>query len=255
MLDLPVILKFELIERIFPFLERDHEETVQIKRDQEKMHTRESVGKAQYCNFEDFILHPQLPPFATEPINHHVKDSFIDYHNAEQELLCEVILRNPFMTWDVQKITHDEEEIKKKNYEVEHSLIDFQKLIIGEKIRGIQEEKDYGVEFNDQHLAGLLYKEGDKYLDFYKLEAVQKLVEYQFIKTKAFLGLIMKFYLIGFLIPFILSITLETPLLLNLCYISCFMAQAFLFFFELVQFRQYGFFEYIKDFWNCIDLM
>jgi len=33
------------------------------------------------------------------------------------------------------------------------------------------------------------------------------------------------------------------------------MAQAFLFFFELVQFRQYGFLEYIKDFWNCIDLM
>lgn len=146
------------------------------------------------------------------------------------------------------------EEVKRKSYEVEHSLIDFQKLIIGEKVRGIQESKNYGVQFTDQHLAGLLCKEGNKALEFYKLESIQKLVDYQFIKTKAFLNLIMRFYVFGFLGPFILSISIETPLLQNLCYISCFMAQVFLFFFELVQFRQYGFCEYVKDFWNCIDL-
>jgi hypothetical protein len=105
------------------------------------------------------------------------------------------------------------EEVKRKSYEVEHSLIDFQKLIIGEKVRGIQEDKDYGVQFTDQHLAGLLCKEGNKALEFYKLESVQKLVDYQFIKTKAFLNLIMRFYIFGFLGPFILSISIETPLL------------------------------------------
>jgi len=83
MLDLPIVLDFELIERIFPFLERDHDEFMQIQDDQDNMHSKEETDKAQFCNFEDFILHPNLPPFASEPVNYHVMQSFIDYHNSE----------------------------------------------------------------------------------------------------------------------------------------------------------------------------
>lgn len=83
---------------------------------------------------------------------------------------------------------------------------------------------------------------------------MQKLVDFQFIKTKQFLDLIIKLYLCGFLGPFILSLTFENPLIRNLCYILCFVTQNFLFLFEVVQMRQYGL-EYIKDFWNCIDLL
>ena len=39
MLDLPPILDHELIERIFPFLERDHDEFMQIQDDQENLHS------------------------------------------------------------------------------------------------------------------------------------------------------------------------------------------------------------------------
>lgn len=74
------------------------------------------------------------------------------------------------------------------------------------------------------------------------------------MKTKQFLSLILKLYVCGFLGPFILSITFDNNLLKNLCYIFCFVTQCFLFLFELVQMRQYGW-DYIKDFWNCIDLM
>lgn len=38
MLDLPKILDCDLIERIYPFLERDHEEYMQIQEDQENIH-------------------------------------------------------------------------------------------------------------------------------------------------------------------------------------------------------------------------
>ena len=61
--------------------------------------------------------------------------------------------------------------MKKKSYEVEHSLIDFQKLIIGEKIRGYQEGFK-NISFDDQHLASILYKEDEDQLHFYKLETV-----------------------------------------------------------------------------------
>ena len=112
-------------------------------------------------------------------------------------------------------------------------------MIIGEKIRGFQE---YGknIEFNDQHLASLLYVENFDRIEFYELETIQKLVDFQFLKTKQFLRLIIKLYVCGFLGPFILSITVENFLLRNLCYILCFVTQCFLIFFELVQMKQYG---------------
>jgi hypothetical protein len=40
-------------------------------------------------------------------------------------------------------------------------LIDFQKVIIGEKIRDVQEDGFRTVNFNDQHLAGILYVEDE----------------------------------------------------------------------------------------------
>lgn len=61
--------------------------------------------------------------------------------------------------------------MRKKKYEVEHSIVDFQKVIIGEKIRGCQEE-NRNVEFNDQHLAELLHKEEWSHLNFYSLETI-----------------------------------------------------------------------------------
>ena len=82
------------------------------------------------------------------------------------------------MSWDASSNLQDEiATAKKAKFEVEHSLIDFQKLIIGEKIRGFQEEFK-NVEFNDQHLAQLLYKENLEQLHFYELETAQKLVEF-----------------------------------------------------------------------------
>ena len=56
-------------------------------------------------------------------------------------------------------------------------MINFDKLIIGEKIRGYQEDFK-NIEFNDQHLAQLLYKEDEAHLSFYELETVQKLVDF-----------------------------------------------------------------------------
>lgn len=95
MLDLPKLLDDELVERIYPFLERDHEEMMQIEEDMESMHHKEQAKNAQFCNFEDFIINPDLPPFASEKVSYHVMSNFIDYHNSEQELLCEVILKDP----------------------------------------------------------------------------------------------------------------------------------------------------------------
>jgi hypothetical protein len=57
-------------------------------------------------------------------------------------------------------------------------MIDFQKLIIGEKIRGFQNGKFTQVDFNNQYLAKILSVEDKENLQFYKLESIKKLVDY-----------------------------------------------------------------------------
>lgn len=68
----------------------------------------------------------------------------------------------------------------------------------------------------------MLYKESSSQLNFYKLETIQKLIDYQFIKTRRFLSLMFRLYIFGFLGPFILSITVDNLLLQNFCYVFCF---------------------------------
>ena len=72
MLDLPKILDCDLIERIFPYFERDHEEYKQIQADQDNIHIDQSKLNAPFCNFEDYIVHPELPPFSNEEVSYHV---------------------------------------------------------------------------------------------------------------------------------------------------------------------------------------
>lgn len=50
--------------------------------------------------------------------------------------MCEVIMKDPYMTWDINNFADKVYDMRKKKYEVEHSYVDFQKLIIGEKVRG-----------------------------------------------------------------------------------------------------------------------
>jgi hypothetical protein len=66
MLDLPKLLDKDLLERIYPFLERDHDEYMQILEDQECLHSQPNKKHASFCNFEDFILNPELPPYSAE---------------------------------------------------------------------------------------------------------------------------------------------------------------------------------------------
>ena len=162
-------------------------------------------------------------PKPTEPLNQ---------TNLEQ---TSTILRQNY--WQIRKKQKNSQDIRNRVEQQVRSGSqnnESQKMIIGEKIRGYQEGSFKNISFNDQHLASILHKEEDRQLSFYRLETVQKLVDFQFMKTKQFLNLIIKLYVCGFLGPFILSITLESYFLKNLCYIACFVTQCFLFIFEVV---------------------
>jgi len=95
-------------------------------------------------------------------------------------------------------------------------------MIIGMKVRGVFEENQWNLQYNDEALADMLYIEDEEHIEFYNLDVVRKLIDYQFnLKTKPFLSFMFKFYVIGFVIPFLLTMTIEWVLLLNILYSIC----------------------------------
>jgi hypothetical protein len=260
MMELPRMLQLPRIERLYDFLERDFNEAKTIeKENQEALAHGEKQMKSKYLNFEDFLNHPNLPPFMSRQINYHMKERFNDHHNSEQEVISEIVEKNPYMTWSIQTmgedvniLKRDKREKEEKNIEVEHSMIDFQKVIIGEKIRFIQEKNFRKVSFNDNHLADIMWVEDPEYLSFYNLETVRKVVDFQFVKTKWFLQYAFMFYACGFLIPFILSMSIESALWLNLLFTLCLFTQIFFAIFEVLQLKEQRL-EYFKDVWNLVD--
>lgn len=143
-------------------------------------------------------------------------------------------------------------EKKKNNIHVEHSCINFTKVIIGEKIRNIQENDYTLVNFNDNHLASIFYVEDEEFLEFYDLEAVRKITDFQFVRTKEFLKFIMLFYVLGFLLPFIMTLSIEITFFLNILYNLCLFTQIWFMVFEFLQIREQKM-AYFFDFWNILD--
>jgi len=82
-------------------LHRDYAEAKEIEAENQKSFAGEKMMKSKYLNFEDFLNHPFLPPFLSSKVNYHAKESFDDFHNSEQEIIQEIVNKNPYMTWNV----------------------------------------------------------------------------------------------------------------------------------------------------------
>lgn len=125
-------------------------------------------------------------------------------------------------------------------------------MIIGEKVRSILEHGFRHVNFNDQHLARIIYVEDEEHINYYNLEAIRKIIDFQFVTTRRFLAYCGGFYVVGFLIPFLLSLLTGSVVLLNLLYTLCLFTQIFFMLFELMQIKQQKL-DYFKDLWNLLD--
>jgi len=85
----------------------------------------------------------------------------------------------------------------------------------------------------------MIYIEDEEFNEFYNLDIIRKVIDYQFNeKTKPFLSFMFKFYLFGFVLPFILTMTVEWVLLLNVFYSICLFVQLFFISFEWIQLKQ-----------------
>ena len=111
-----------------------------------------------FCNLETSFKNKQLPEFSDKS-NEYLKMAKLNDYNLWVEEIEEKIRDRDKKKDDVKN--------KKKSYEIEHSYIDFQMLIIGEKIRASEEN----FEFNDFKLCNLIKPNSDD-LEFYKGQTI-----------------------------------------------------------------------------------
>lgn len=196
------------------------------------------------------------------------KDNFKDFHNFEEEIIMEIVNKYPYMTWNVQNFKDEIESNKskgvkqmkrllnvkeEKNIEVEHSAIDFQRMIIGDKLRAIEEgDHPTKVVFNDKHLSDIFLIDNEEYIDFYNCDAVRKIIDFQYLRTKKFMLACFTVYMCGFMIPFLLTLSIKSQLGLNMLYILCMATQCLLMIQEFAQLKEQGW-NYFKDIWNILD--
>jgi len=89
-----------------------------------------------------------------------------------------------------------------KNYEVEFSFMNFQNMIISEKIRKKQEFSKGKLKFNSLYFANLI-NQNPSNQEFFMKESVQKLIDFQYMTTFNFFRNLFIVYGLGFALPFV----------------------------------------------------
>ena len=88
-------------------------------------------------------------------------------------------------------------------------------------------------------------------VEFYQQDAIQKIIDYQFVTTKKFFINLMTIYIIGFVIPILLIIFYDDIDVSMVCYIVGYFTQMFFFIYEMIQAKATGW-KYFKG-WNLSD--
>lgn len=94
----------------------------------------------------------------------------------------------------------DKSENTDKKYAVEHSYVDFQNLIVNEKLTALT-GTERGVFYGQQYFAELMVQEN---IEFYLQDEIQKFIDYQFVQTRRFFMVNLIIYLALFCVPFLL---------------------------------------------------
>lgn len=118
--------------------------------------------------------------------------------------------------------------------EIEHTYIDLKFLIIGDKIKHLDDEESLKkLSYDDEYLAKLMMS-SEENSEFYMQESVQKIIDYQFVQTKKGMTYLFWFYIFCYMIPY--SITLVNDNVLIHLYVMriCVLPQVVLLIIEII---------------------
>jgi len=134
---------------------------------------------------------------------------------------------------------------------IENWYIDFKYLIIGEKIKHLNGDEEME-KFDDKYFANLIMC-GEGNNEFFTMDSVKKIIDFQFKKTYKLFNTIFWFYIILYAIPYCITLVLDDHELNSKLILFCVLPQTILLSIEILQMYQQGF-EYFLG-WNIIDLL
>ena len=106
--------------------------------------------------------------------------------------------------------------------------------------------------FDDLKLAELMVQDSETNVQFYQSDAIQKIIDFQFVTTKMFFERLAIIYLVLFMIPLLVIIFYDDVMIDRICYIICYFTQLWFFAIEIIQMRA-SIKEYISQFNNYND--
>lgn len=192
------------------------------------------------CNLEKFFTDERLPLKSDKEIENFQQATFDDVNTSMVEIINFIEKR------DAKK---DEE----RTIAVEHSEMDFQYMIIGEKLKFDPKTEGTKFVFDNLYLSNLMIQDDESNVTFYEQDAIQKIIDYQFETTYRFFTRLAMIYVCFFVIPLLMIIFQENSDVGRSCYIICYFTQLFFFGIELIQMRKQGLKSYMRG-WNLVDL-
>lgn len=165
MLDLPEVLESKVID-LNSFFQLDL-----INQDNEF-----NRPKQGYCNIEINLEDERLKSFSEHEQQFLIMNEFNSIHDIKDEIINKIESRDR------------KQEAKRKRrggdpIEIEHTYIDFKFLIIGEKLKHIDNlEEFYSKKYDDEFYADLMLEPSENF-KFYQTESAQKIIDCQFQTT------------------------------------------------------------------------
>jgi len=139
-----------------------------------------------------------------------------------------------------------------RSYETEYYFIDYQMMIIDEKIRCVRQKKEIP-SFDDLYFAEIIMKKSQDEINnsFFLQESVQKIINAQWDRTKNFQKRIFFIYFFFYCIPMCVSCFKISDSVDNLMFNIAFFPSIILLVIESIQINKDGY-EYFMG-WNLID--
>jgi len=164
MLDLPEVLESKVID-LNSFFQLD---LINQENDFNK-------PKQGFCNIEITLEDERLVSFSEHEQQFLIMNEFDSIHDVKNEIISKI-----------EKRDKKQEKNRKKKVdpiEVEHTYIDFKFLIIGEKLKHIDNLEEFdNMKYDDEFYADLMLEPSENF-KFYETESAQKIIDCQFQTT------------------------------------------------------------------------
>lgn len=201
----------------------------------------------QSCSIEKVLVNDKFDAFSEHPFQSMKKRSeeIHSIHEMETEI-CDMIIERESKQALAQN-SQDNINV------VVHSYIDFNFLIIGEKLRNnLTSKKSDWIKFDDEYYSSILL-ESNNIQEFYEQKSVQRIIDVQFQVAKWFWQLQFIFYIVLFFIPFTLTLIRDDHEMNNFLINVCTVPIVFFLAIELTQIAESKL-EYFMG-WNIFDFL